>query len=327
MLKLLDLAGWLCGPSARARFIEPLVADWQCELESAQGPIRIAVVTVSGALALIRSMIACAIAEGVWVPPARGTAFSILAIAFSLVVSIAVLLIPPLPSVLSRNPADPLTQRWLLVMISTVLPPAFLLAMFVHRRDARATLRHAIVGVSLAGLATTAVVVATNPEGINRLFNTFEVQEQIRERMLEAAKSAPDIFKGRAYQQTLASTVEERRARYERTQARLAEFRTHEPPPTWAQQFAQLQPILLAVVFAAMGWTLAGLEQPTVWRGLIWWALVFAATIAMTNLLSLLVRVPMPRPPQWVILPLFASITAVLIAAARFRTSPPGGHS
>jgi hypothetical protein len=76
-----------------------------------------------------------------------------------------------------------------------------------------------------------------------------------------------------------------------------------------------------------MGWTLAGLEQPTVSRGLIWWALVFLATIAMTNLLSLLVRVPMPRPPQWVMLPLFASITAVLIAAARVRTSPPGGHS
>jgi hypothetical protein len=272
-------------------------------------------------------MMACAIAEGVWLPPARGTAFSILAIIFCLAVSIAVLLIPPLPSVISRNPADPLAQRWLLVMTSTVLPPAFLLAMFVHRRDARATLRHAIVGVSLAGLATTAVVVTTNPERINRLFNTFEVQEQIRERMLEAAKSDPDIFKGRAYQQTLATTVEERRARYERTQSRLAEFRQHDPPPTWAERFAQLQPILLAIVFAAMGWTLAGLEQPTVSRGLIWWALVFLATITMTNLLSLVVGVPMPHPPQWVMLPLFASIAAVLITAARTTSSSLGGHS
>jgi hypothetical protein len=74
-----------------------------------------------------------------------------------------------------------------------------------------------------------------------------------------------------------------------------------------------------------MGWTLGGLRHPTVSGGLIWWTLVFMATIAMTNMLSLLVGVPMPRPPQWAMLPLFASLTLVLIASVQLRAQPTGG--
>jgi hypothetical protein len=330
MKRLLTIATAICGWRASHSVIEPLLADWQRELEAARarGLFGLALVSAAGAFALVRSMIACAIAEGLWVPPLRATALSILAIAFSLAVSTALLLtIAPMPSGFSRNPVDPLAQGWLLVMTSTVLPPAFLLAMFIHRRDARATMRHAIIGAAFVAIATTAVVITTNPEAINRRYNTFEFQERIRERTLAAAKSNPSIYKGNSYQRTLATTVEQRRASFDLLQSYLAKTRQHDPPPTWAERFAQLQPILLAIVFAAIGWTLAGLAQPSLTRGLIWWALVFLATIAMTNLLSLLVGVPMPRPPQWVMLPLFASISALLIAAARVRTSRLGGHS
>jgi hypothetical protein len=319
MTRLLTLATAVCGEYASRTVIEPLLADWQKELDlaRARGRIAHAAAAVSGVLALIRSAITCAISEGVWIPPVRGTVFSILAIVFSVAVSTAVLLIPPMPNGMSRNLADPLAQLSLLVMSTTVLPPAFLFAMFMHRRDPRATLRHAIVGVSFAAIATTAVAITTNPDAVNRRYNTFEFQERVRARMLSAAKANPGIYRGNAYQRTLATTVEERRANYEKFQSRLAEWRKKDPPLTPAERFALVQPVLLAIVFASMGWTLGGFRRPTVARGVTWWALVFIATITMTPLLSLLVGVPMPQPAHWWMLPMFTSMTLSLMAAAR----------
>jgi hypothetical protein len=90
-----------------------------------------------------------------------------------------------------------------------------------------------------------------------------------------------------------------------------------EPPPTWGDRFAQWSPVLLTVVFAIIGWALAGFSSPTIQRGVAWWALMFAAIVVMTRMLSYLVGVPMPRPPQWVILPIFTSIMLALIIGAR----------
>jgi hypothetical protein len=329
MKRFLSFTEFFCGATARNRVIEPLLADWQKELGLArsQGVISYATAAVSGAVALMRSLVACAIVEGVWLPPARGMLFSVLAIVFSVAMSIAILLMPRLPSGMTHSPGDPRTQLWLLVMIPTVWPPAFLLAMFMHRRDSRATFRHAIVGVLFAAIATTAVVVATTPENINRRYNTFEFQERIRARMLIAAKSDPDIYRGRAREQTLATSVEQRRANYEKFQSRIAALRKNDPPPTPAERFAQIQPILLSIVFAAMGWMLAGIGHATVSRGVIWWALVLLATITMTPLLSLLAGVPMPQPAQWWMLPMFTSMTLALMAARKTRWSQIRGDS
>ena len=78
--------------------------------------------------------------------------------------------------------------------------------------------------------------------------------------------------------------------------------------------------MLLSVVFAITGWMLAGFGRPSITRGAAWWALMFAATIAMTRMLSYLVGVPMPRPPQWVILPIFTSMMLALMIAQRRST-------
>lgn len=74
---------------------------------------------------------------------------------------------------------------------------------------------------------------------------------------------------------------------------------------------------MLAAVFATIGWMLAGFRAPTIWCGVAWWALMFMAIVCMTRLLSYLVGVPMPRPPQWVMLPIFTSIMLALIIGAR----------
>ena len=82
-----------------------------------------------------------------------------------------------------------------------------------------------------------------------------------------------------------------------------------------------MQPILLSIVFAVMGWMLGGIGRATVLRGLLWWALVFLTTITMSPLLSLLVGVPMPRPAQWWMVPMFTSMTLALAAVTRTRWS------
>lgn len=318
MTNLLRAARFVCGDDASARVIEPLLADWQRELQLArrQGTFAYAAIAASGAGALARSLLACAITESLWIPPLRGAMFSLLAIAFTVSASVLVLMIPAVPRT-ERSLADPLMQRWLLVMSSTVLPPSFLLAMFMQRRDPRATVRHAVIGLSLVAIAMTALTVTTNPDTLRRRYSTFEFQERLRARMLIEAQSHPDIYRGRALEQTLATTVEQRRAIYDRMQARFAEFRKNDPPQTFAERFAQWQPVMLSVVFAVMGWMLGGMGDATISRGLIWWSLVFLATIAMTPLLSLLVGVPMPRPAQWWMLPMFTSMTLALVVAAR----------
>jgi hypothetical protein len=319
MNRLLALVTAVCGERSRQRVFEPMLADWQRELALARSQGRPAHLraAAAGALALVRALVACAIADGVWLPPAGATALSMLAIGFSVAVSTAFLLVIAPTPYISRDIAGQLAQRWVLVMSATVLPPAFLLAMFMHRRDPRSTLRHGIVGVSLTAVAMIVIVARTNPEVINRRYNTFEFQDQMRARMIEVAKSDPDIWKGRSLERTLATTVEERRASYDRMQARFAEFRKNDPPPTRAERFAHIQPILLSIVFATMGWMLGGTGRTTVSRGLMWWALVFITTITMSPLLSLLVGVPMPQPAQWWLLPMFTSITLVLVAGTR----------
>jgi len=83
-------------------------------------------------------------------------------------------------------------------------------------------------------------------------------------------------------------------------------------PVTWSDRLAQVSPVILAVVFAAMGWTLAGFGNATIGRAFGWWALVFMATITLTRIFWLVVQIPMPRTPQWLMPALFVAVACLL---------------
>ena len=327
MRQLLRIAEALTGANARGRVFEPMLADWQRELTNAKrtGSFSLLMALASGGFGFTRALLYCAVREGVWIPPLRGTLLSLAAVTVAIAVSIGVVLIAPPPAHLPRDLSLLVVQHWVLTWTIVIVPPAFLLSTFLLRLDPRATARHGIVFTIVAAVATTVLILNTTNDALRKRYDSFEMYEQTRAVALERHRAGQLVYTGSSYQQEIATTVEQRRDRYERFVAQMNALRRNDPPPTWSEWFAQWSPLPLAVVFAIMGWRLAGFGVPTVMRGIAWWALMFAAIVAMTRMLSYLVGIPMPRPPQWVMLPIFTSIMlALIIGARRIRTTQLG---
>jgi hypothetical protein len=325
MNRLLKLAEFMCGERSRHRTFEPMLADWQRELTNAKGPRSLLRALASGGFGFIRALLFCAMCEGVWIPPLHGTLLSLAAITTATAVSIGVVLLAPPPAHMPRDLSLLVVQHWVLTWTVTIVPPAFLLSTFLLRADPRATIRHCIVFTIVAAAATSVLIVNTTDDALRKRFDSFEMYEQARAVSLERHRAGQLVYTGSSYQQEISTTVDQRRIRYERFVAQMQAFRRNDPPPTWSERFRQWSPLLFAVVFAITGWLLAGFGIPTITRGAAWWTLVFAAIVAMTRMLSYLVGIPMPRPPQWVILPIFASVMLALMIGARTIRKPQLG--
>ena len=323
MTRLLTVVDFICGCAACHRVFEPLLADWQRELRDARshGVMAYATASMKGAFGFAGALAVCAVTEGVWIPPLRALIRPLAAIIVTLAISLGVILIAPLPLQMPRDLSIPFVQQWLLIWSVILTPPVFLLAMYLLRRDARTTFRHATVLTVLAAAATGVLVANTTEDALRRRFDTFEANERMREISLARHRAGQRVYRGTGYQDEVKLTLAQRRARFDRSRALMAKYR-YDPPTTWRSRLEQISPILLSIVFAIMGWTLARLGTTTLTRGAAWWALVFVATIAMTRILSNLVGVPMPRPPEWTILPIFGSIMLALVIGARRMHKP-----
>lgn len=322
MNRLLTIAELISGAAARHRVFEPLLADWQRELQHASTPFERWLSIVSGSSGFLRALLVCAVIDGAWIPPLRATLTSLIASTIAIGISIGVLLIAPVPQNVPRDLAEPAVQRWILVWATVLVPPVFVLGAFLLRRDARVTLRHAVLFALLAGAATATLVASTTDEALRKRFDTFESQERRRELALARHRAGAFVFTGDQYHRELTSTVAERRANYERFRARFDAFRATQPPPSWSKRLAEARPILLAVIFAMIGWTLAGFGRVTLRRAFGWWALTFIATITLTRIFWLVVQVPMPRTPAWLRPALFVSVAGALaVNAIRSRHS------
>ena len=325
MSRWLTIAEWLCGNHARRAFFEPLVADWQRELFEAQdrGRWRVAQVFGSGAVAYAASLTRCVV-MGEWVPTRRAALAATLA--FGIATSVATLLLLALSS--QFGPPIDLrsiqTQAFLLFSLIIVVPPAVLPALFLLRRDSRSGIRHAIVAISVVAAASGALVVLTSPEAINAYFSTFEAGEREYARNLANDRAGRYQYPGTAVRQLRGEqTLEQRRASFARFEAWRAEQIARQPPRplTWRDRVIRYQPVALAVLFAVMGWTLAGLSAATLTRAILWWALMTAAMLTLTATPGLFMRIAVYRFPYWASVPIFTTVTAALIIASWRRHS------
>jgi len=319
ILRLLDLAEVTCGASARQSVFEPLVADWQRELFEAhgQGRWRVAQVFGVGAAAYAASLTRCMV-MGAWLPTPRAALAAVLTFAIATIVAMATLL--ALSSQFGRAPADLRSiqaQAFLLFSLSIIVPPAVLPALFMLRRDSRSGIRQAIVAVAFAAAGAGAMVTLTSPEAINSYFSTFEAGEREYARNLANDRAGRYQYPGTAVRQLRGEmTIEQRRASFERFEAWRAEQVAKRPPRTWSQSVRRFQPVALAVLFAVMGWTLAGLSAPTFRRAILWWALVTAAMLTLTASPGLFLGIAVNRFPYWATVPIFTAVTAALIVAS-----------
>lgn len=328
MTRWLRIAEWLCGEHTRRTIFEPLLADWQRELTEAQadGRSRLAQVFGSGAIAYAASLARCVMVRE-WLPTARAAVAA--AFAFWLAAGAALLILLGLsqawgPAVDFRSSQ---TQAFLLFSTIIVVPPALLPALFLMRRDQRSSVRQAMVVIALGAAGTGALVVATSEDAINSYFSTFEAFEREHARNLANDRAGRYQYPATAVRTLRGeTTVEQRRASFERFEAWRAEQIATRPPRqiTWRDRVRRFQPVALALLFSVMGWTLAGLALPTIKRAILWWGLMAAAMLTLSATPGLFMRIAVNRLPYWTTVPIFAAVTAALIVASWRKRPAPG---
>lgn len=312
---------WFDEATVRSTF-EPLVADWQREMADARqrGRLPLAIAVVSGTWAFTRSLAGCAMTSDGWFPSWRAGGIGILAFLAAILLAVGGV---TLIAVQNGQPLEPglRTYSWLLGTAALYVPPAMLPAMFLLRRDPRSTARHAAAAIALGALLTTAVLVLTSPEALNRYFSSFEWGEREYQRALANDRIGRYQYPGTAYRQLVTpKTVEERREKYERFMVWLEEQRAKEPAPTWPERFARMQPAVLAILFGIMGWTLAGMGSPSIPRAMMWWLLMYLTTLGFGGLLASVVggmSFWSARIQYWMAVPVITAMTASLMLASR----------
>ena len=323
MLTLLNLVDHLCGQQSRVAVFEPLVADWQREMAEARqqhGRWVYACAIVSGSAAFTRSLVRCAMTRGGWRPTWRASGVGILAFVSAIVLAAAGVAVI---AVQNGRPIEPglRTYSWLLGAAALYVPPAMVPAMFLLRRDPRSTARHATAAIALGALLTTAVLVLTSPDALNRYFSSFEWSEREYQRGLANDQAGRYQYPGTAYRELVTpKTVEERREKYARFMVWLEEQRAKDPAPTLRERIARLQPAVLAILFGVMGWTLAGMGSPSIPRAMMWWGLMYLTTLGFGGLLAPVVGEMSfwnAHIQYWMAVPVIAAMTASLMLAAR----------
>lgn len=318
MSHLLALAEWLCGEELRRSTFEPLLADWQHELQTARGKGRARVIAVSlgGAVAFVLSVARCAMTASAWRPASKRLliAAATFVVAFAIALSSVWLL--SLPRGFTRDLGAIGTQSFLASVSGVTAATVLLPVLFMLRRDARSTTRHAIGAVALGAIVTGGITTLTSQEALNGYFSSFESFERQYQRDLANDRAGRVTYPGSAVRHLRGtSTIEQRRAAHTRFMAMRAEWQARQPPLTTLQRARRLQPVALAVLFGVMGWTLAGLGPATIGRAAGWWALMFVATLAFGVMPRTLMGAGARGLPHALALPLFGAIALALLAA------------
>jgi hypothetical protein len=208
-------------------------------------------------------------------------------------------------------------RAFLLSAAPLAVAPVLLPALFLMRRDSRSTARHAASVIAVGAMLTAGVVWLRSPENLNRYFSTFELYEGEYQRNLANDRAGRVSYPATAVRQLRGpSTIEQRRADFERFAAWRAEQEAKRPPLTWQRQLVRYQPAALAILFGVMGWTLAGLGPVSFTRGAAWWLLIYAAMLAFGGIPRTISGLAMPILPTTYSVPIFGAITLALVIAS-----------
>jgi hypothetical protein len=318
----LRAAEWLCGEEHRRLIFEPLVADWQHDLDIARdaGRGRYAHALASGLFAYTRSLARCTMTARGWLPTPRAAQIVALTFVVAFDAALFLLWIASLPSGLTRDFSSQQTRYFLMSSAGLVFAPIMLPALFLMRRDARSTARHAVSVIMVGAVLAAGAVALSSPAILNRYFQTFEAIEADYQRNLTNDRAGRITYPGTAVRRLKPTTLEERRAAFERYQAWRAQDQNQRPLLTAQQQLRRMQPAALAIVFGLMGWTLAGLGPVSYRRAVMWWMLIYAASLAFGVMPRALTGIPIRGVPYEYALPMFGLATLALVIASWWRT-------
>ena len=325
MRTLLRLAEWLCGKTVAQSIFEPLIADWERELANARhaGRWRYASSAALGGAAFARSLARCVLIDAGWLPAARSARTASLTFVLAVATPLFVWTMLAVQSGRAAGIDSIQTQAFLLYFTVLIIPPALLPALFMMRRDARTTTRHAVAAIAFGAAITGGVAALTSPEAVNPYFSTYASFEREYQRGLANDRAGRFQYPGTAIREQRLSTLEQRRESYQRFEAMRAEREARRPPARWPQRLRRSQPVAYAILFGVMGWTLAGLAAPTLARAAGWWALMVVAMLTLAASPALYLGVAVQRLPSWTTLPLFTLVALALVAASWRRPRAP----
>ena len=284
MRLLLRLVERLCGESARRSIFEPLVADWQRERRETAAVVR-TIVDLRWSFGFLAALIGCAArhatsAEGpLW-------RYGIVVFAVAIGVSIAA------ETLLIRFTATA-DYTWDLLLIAALrltglatLAAAMLPAMFLLRRNARATARTA-AGYTALGSLLIALAVVAQPS-LEDYVVSFSQSERMYQRALVRDRAGDYRYPGTVLRQLgyAGTTVEERRARYDQYLAMRANTIAKRAVRTPWQRLRRSTAPVMVIAFGGIGWALGGLLRPTLFRAAIWWLTAWLVSLMVEGRVS-----------------------------------------
>ena len=214
--RLLAFARRWFPPSTVSSVFEPLVADWQRELDEAAGasPVRRAMIVLRGLLAFASTLALCGVRHAL----TEGTGmwkYSLMAIAAAMGLGIA----SEMAIVSARTPADFPPDLLLDIAVRSALVSAFATAMlpalFLLRRDPRTMGRSAMLWLSAGALlVATAIVMLPAPKNYQL---SAEQNERVYQRALANDRAGRYQYPGTSRRQRREPTTpESRRSSYDK---------------------------------------------------------------------------------------------------------------
>lgn len=325
MKRLLAIAGWLCGESACRRVFEPLIADWDRELQEAltrSVAVRAGIV-VRGSIALTTTLVLSAVQRS-WSMEAAMWKYGVGA--FALAVGLS--MVSEAALIGYSTPIDYPPDMLLIAAVrfggAAALAPAMLPALLLLRRDSRAHLGTAFQLI-VFGMVFVGVGVTAQP-WLDDYVPTAGQNERMYQRLRANDRAGQLQYPGTAMRERRGeSTPEERRASYERFREQRARALAADPPgPTPWQRLRRSNTAVLAVLFGAVGWMLGAVVQPTWLRALVWWAAAWLTTMVADGRLTDMFSLPGLRLSWWT-LPSVLAIAALALALASTRRQPGTG--
>lgn len=321
MALLIRIAEWLCGPALRASVFEPLVADWERERrDAATRPAHArAWVAARWSLGFAVALIGCATRHAA---SADGPMWRYGILVFAVLVAVslaaeAALIGATVPPIYSFDLLAIAALRYtnLATFAAAMLP-----AMFLLRRNARATAGTAARYITLGSVLAAGGVIAQ--PSLENYRPTWGQMERSHQRALANVRAGRIQYPA-AVVPELDMTQEQRRARYEQFAAQHQQRIASRPVPAPWQSLRRSTAPLMVVIFGMVGWGLGGIVRPTLPRALIWWAIAWLTSLIAEGRVSDVLNLPHPPIPGWVFPALTAMAALSLLVVTRgSRTAP-----
>lgn len=320
MTRLLALAEWLSGESARRQVFEPLVADWHRERrDSATVPLlsRLAL-DARWSPGFTLTLLTCAARQAAAM---EGPMWRYGLFTFTIAIALSI----GAETALIRFSVPP-DYTWDLLLIAALvrtgiatLAPAMLPALFLLRRDPKATARTASACITTGALLTVVLMFAQ--ASFEDYTPTFGQNERMYQRMRANDRAGRIQYPATALRELRAeSTPEQRRARYEQFLAMRAQALASRATPSPWQRLRHSTAPVMAVLFGMIGWGFGGLVRPTLTRAMIWWMAAWLTSLAVEGRVGSVLGLPYYRPAWWLFSALTAFAALSLFVASHRRT-------